>query len=93
MERINEDYYRLRSGFEFKSNRGIIGLSPDDVTLYQGFDGIIYDITYSLSHIELRPEDALEIGEYMKDQWQKFIDEQLYRLSQLPIPLKGERLE
>lgn len=81
MKRIDENHYKLRSGFEFKSNRGIIGLSPGDMTLYHGFDGIIYDITHSLSHIELKPEDALEVGEYMKDQWQKFIDEQLYRLN------------
>ena len=81
MERVDENHYKLRSGFEFKSNRGIIGLSPGDMTLYHGFDGIIYDITHSLSHIELKPEDALEVGEYMKDQWQKFIDEQLYRLN------------
>lgn len=80
MERIDNDHYKLNSGFEFKSNRGIIGLAPNDLTIYHGFDGIVYDITHSLSHIELKPEDALEVGIYMRDLWDKFIQEQTKKL-------------
>lgn len=81
MEVTDNGTYKLSSGFEFNANGLIIGLSPGSTIIYHGYDGLVYDVNNPISHLELNPIDAIEVGKYMIDQWSKFVKHQEARIS------------
>jgi hypothetical protein len=64
------DGFRLNSGREINANMGLLSVREGDTTLYEGFDGAVYeDPDSEEGNTPLTKADRTEIAEYMMGQW------------------------
>ena len=69
MKQAGDNTYRLKSGREFYANRWILGLAPDDDSLFHGYDGEAWIYESHNYSQEFTPEERKEIAEYMVRMW------------------------
>ena len=69
------DGFRLSTGTEIYANKSILGLSPTDSAIFEGYDGCVYDPDESDPMQKLSPAECAEIAEYMIELWQKWKSE------------------
>lgn len=67
MKILNDDKFQLSSGRTISANRLIIGLSPEDDIIYEGYDGAI-----PLCQEDLTADEKIEIAGYMIELWIAF---------------------
>jgi len=73
---IKEGIYVFESSRKtFYASNGIIGLSPDSNTVYDGYDGELdspYAITQNPRYKGFSKEEKLELADYMIELWNKY---------------------
>lgn len=69
MKRTDNGYV-LSTGKELDANFGIVGLSPDEDRLYEGYDGWLDEFVVD----KLTREEKQEIADYMIDLWTQYKD-------------------
>lgn len=85
MKRLTSDHYELSTGRKFSANKGIIGISADDVDgevsrqLSEGYDGAIDTDSFDIERypeLEWTVEERRELADYMIELWTKWRDGQ-----------------
>lgn len=66
MRLIADDEYELSSGRRFYAHQGIIGIAPNDATLFDGYDGFLEE------SIALKPKEKHEIADFMIKLWTEY---------------------
>lgn len=72
MKRLDVDLFQLSTGRTFETNKGIIGLAPDDLDVYSG-----YDLTITMDDSVLQIpgmddwtlEEKHELANFMIERW------------------------
>ncbi len=76
MKVTDRDNYELSSGRRFSANCGIIGLSPEKLTVSEGFDGEIdidgYPWEDFTDENRWTPAERAELADFMIAAWQRF---------------------
>jgi hypothetical protein len=72
--------YTLKSGRVIRANAGILGLAPDDTTLYEGYTGTYFDGQPGAEEDEdgrpykLTSAERYEIGSEMVHRWLRWAE-------------------
>ena len=73
------DEIKLSTGRSFDANCGILGLAPDDDTLYHGYDGAVdgwdirpYPAEFKAKASDLTDGERAEIARFMIQRWQRW---------------------
>ena len=68
------------TGREFYANHGIIGLSAEDGTVYEGYDGHLWETPADLDGPSfLTAQEVMELRDFMIATWTKWAADRLAR--------------